>query len=36
VVIWRKEKESIIFVGEIRKVKRVRKRIYDDECEKAL
>jgi hypothetical protein len=29
-------KESIIFVGEIRKVKRVRKRIYDDNCRKAL
>jgi len=36
VVICRKGKESIIFVGEIRKVKRVRKRIYDDNCKKAL
>lgn len=32
----RKGKETIIFVGEIVKIKRRRKRIYDDEVKKAL
>lgn len=36
VVKYQKGKETIIFVGEIVKIKRRRKRIYDDEVKKAL
>ncbi len=36
VVMHRKSKENIIFVGEIVKIKRKRKRIYDEEVKKAL
>lgn len=35
-LMWRKGKKTIIFVGEILKVKRRRKRIYDEEVRKAL
>ncbi len=36
VVMWRNGKETIIFVGEIQKIKRIRKRIYGEEVKKAL
>lgn len=33
-IMWRKEREAIIFLGEIQKIK--RNMIYDDEVKKVL